>query len=362
MQEYLQREIANFPRKTINCKDLENRIISLIGELTWERAGAYETFANAIARMVQAGELVPIKASGFNGRVPPLAAKYRLKRNKQYSSEIFGFQSSIDLSYFHRHPEQLEAYRQILQNIDQYLLATSNTAPMVWDTVNERSLALTGDEKFFSSSAGVALLGKINVTLKDLYCYKVAEPFFYRLSGNAGASGEINGLIIENKDTFESISRLQERSLVRFSPTLDLIIYGEGNKITKSWSFLESIPWVSNKTISLYYFGDLDPEGFRIYRRLLSRVKHYDNDSTPVKAVPNIELAEPLYALLMKQGIARPLHKPVDERDISVMNIACTNFSSELRASILDLWMRNKMIPQEALSASRLAAQGVIEL
>jgi len=354
--------MANYPRKTISSRDLENKVIALMGESAWERAGAYETFAHEITRLVQEGELVPLKASGLNGRVPPLAAKYRLKRNKQYSSKIFSFQSSIDLSYFHRHPEQLETYQQVLQNIDKYLLATSNKEPAVWDTVNERSLALAGDEKFLSSAEGTALLSKIKVTLTDLHCYKVAEPFFYRQFKNAGASPEINGLIIENKDTFASISRLLERSLLRFSPALDLIIYGEGNKITKSWSFLESIPWVSGKTVNLYYFGDLDPEGFKIYFRLTSKVNHYDSGSAPAKAVLHLELAEPLYALLMKQGMARPLPKPVVETDVSIMSVSCMNFSPALRTSILQLWLQGKMIPQEALSASRLAAVGVIEL
>lgn len=362
MQEYLQRVIANYPRKTISSRDFENKVISLMGLSAWERVGAYETFAAEVAKLVEGGELVAIKASGLNGRVPPLAARYRLERRTCYASEIFSFKSPINLSYFHRNPEQLKFNYQILQNIDKYLLKNSNREPDVWDTVNERSLALAGDEKFFSSPEGSALLSRINVTLEDLHCYKVAEPFFYRQSSKAGASGEINGLIIENKDTFESISRLQERSLLRFSPALDLIIYGEGNKITKSWSFLESIPWVSGKTVNLYYFGDLDPEGFKIYRRLLSKVNHYDNDSIPATAVPQIELAEPLYALLMKHGIARPLHKPVDDTDISVMNTACMNFSPALRTSILELWFKDRMIPQEALSASRLAALGVIEL
>ncbi|NLY39113.1 MAG: hypothetical protein GX044_07420 [Firmicutes bacterium] len=361
MQEFLQKIIDNYPRKTISSRDLENEVVSLMGESAWERAGAYETFAHAVARLVQKGELVPLKASGLNGRVPPLAAKYRLKRSKQYSSEIFSFRSSMDLSYFHRHPEQFQAYQQILQNIDQYLLAASNKEPVVWDTVNERSLALTGDEKFLSSSEGAALLSKINVTLADLHCYKVAEPFFYRQFKNAGASAEINGLIIENKDTFASISRLLERSLLRFSPALDLIIYGEGNKITKSWTFIETIPWVSGKTVNLYYFGDLDPEGFKIYHRLLSQVNHY-NSSMMAKAVLQLELAESLYALLLQQGLTRPLHKPVDDKDISILSISCMNFSPELRISILELWLDDKMIPQEALSASRLAELGVIKL
>lgn len=362
MQEGLKRLIANYPRKTINSRELETKTISLIGESAWERAGAYETFTAEVAKLVEGGELIPIKTSGSNGRVPPLAAKYRLGKSKSYSSEIFSFQSSIDLSFFHRNPEQLKANYEIIQNIDQYLLANSGREPEVWDTVNERSLALTGDEKFFSSSEGSALLGRIKVTLNDLHCYKVTEPFFYRQLSSAGTSNEINGLIIENKDTFETISRLQERALLRFSPALDIVIYGEGNKITRSWSYFESIPWFNGKEINLHYFGDLDPEGFKIYRRLLSKVSDYYNGLLSANAAPKIELAEPLYALLIKQGISRPLHKPVDDTDISVMNIACMNFSPELKASTLELWMEDRMIPQEALSASRLTAVGVVAL
>ena len=260
VQEYLKKVIANFPRKTIGCRDLENKVISIIGESAWERAGAYETFAHAVARLVQEGELAPLKASGLNGRVPPLAAKYRLKKSKQYFSEIFSLQSSIDLSYFHRHPEQFQAYQQILQNIDEYLLANSNKEPVVWDTVNERSLALTGDEKFFPPSEGAALLSKINVTLTALHCYKVAEPF----TGSVAVPVQVvnERLIIENKDTFASISRLQEGSLLRFSPALDLIIYGEGNK-SPELVFFESIPWVNGKAVNLIISETLTRKGLR---------------------------------------------------------------------------------------------------
>ena len=129
----------------------------------------------------------------------------------------------MDLSYFHSHPEDFYRYYEILRAIDLYLVENAGKGPEVWDTVNERSLFLTGDEKFLLSAEGGKLLNKINITLEDLHCYKVAEPFFYRLlADDVHHAGEIYGLIIENKDTFETFSRLQGEGYLCLSP---LVIY-----------------------------------------------------------------------------------------------------------------------------------------
>ena len=72
MLEYLQRVIANNSRQTRNSRELEAQVISLMGEPAYEHVGAYQTFAAEVARLIEGGELIPIKASGVNGRVPPL--------------------------------------------------------------------------------------------------------------------------------------------------------------------------------------------------------------------------------------------------------------------------------------------------
>ncbi len=366
MQEYLKKAIKTHPRKFIDSRELETQIFSLMGRFSWECAGDYDSFAYEVGKLVDAGVLKPVKTSGHNGRVPPLAAKYRLeKTNTANSPDIFSFQSAIDLSYFHSHPGDFFHYQEILKSIDRYLVENSGRPPEMWDTVNERSLALTGDEKFLLSSEGARLLSRVNVTLDDLHCYKVAEPFFYRqLTGNTGSAEVIYGLIIENKDTFETMSRLQERGYLRLSPPPDLIIYGEGNKITKSWLFLESIPWLCGKTVQLFYFGDLDPAGINIYCRLLSAVdKHLGGQGgTSVKVALRLEPAGSLYSLLLEQGITRALGEKITASDISNLNYACENFPPALREGIIKLWGADRMVPQEALSASRMVQIGEVEL
>ncbi len=366
MQEYLKKVIENYPRKFINSRELETEVIMLMGEHAWERGGAYASFAGAVKQLVGDAVLSPVKASGSNGRVPPLAAKYRLERiNAVVSPEIFSFQSAIDLSYFHRHNAELHHYYEILQSIDRYLSENTGKEPRVWDTVNERSLALTGDEKFLSSAAGAKLLSRISISLEDLHCYKVAEPFFYRqLRDDTGSRALIYGLIIENKDTFETFSSLQQRGYLRLSPSLDLIIYGEGNKITGSWPFLDSIPWICGKRAMLFYFGDLDPEGINIYCRLLFAVnkRNLDSGGTAVRVIPEIKLAESLYSLLLRQGMGRVLEKQVTESDMGNLKLACANSPPDLREGIISLWTGGYMIPQEALSASRMAEIGEVEL
>ena len=294
MLEFLKSFLEKHPRKIISCGELEQQAVSLMGELAWEQAGGYECFAVSVQALVTENILSPVKSSGYNGRVPPLAAKYRLKKKTGVTPpEIFSFQSAVDLSYFHSHPEDFYRYYEMLRAIDLYLVENAGKGPEVWDTVNERSLFLTGDEKFLLSAEGGKLLNKINITLEDLHCYKVAEPFFYRLlADNVHHAGEIYGLVIENKDTFETFSRLQGEGYLCLSPFPHIIIYGEGNKITRSWIFLETIPWIRGKAVRLFYFGDLDPEGINIFCRLQEAVDRYniERKNGEVKALPAVKL------------------------------------------------------------------------
>ena len=274
VKDYLKKVLEEYPRKTIDTRELASRVQAIMGEGGWEKAGGYEVFAGDVESLVAEGVLSPVKTSGSNGRVPPLAVRYRLEKEKSaVPAELFNFRSGMDLSYFYRYPTEYECYRKVLQGLDDFLLKTENNKPGIWDTVNERSLQLAGDEKFLSSGEGSRLLSRVKLTLADLYCYKVSEPFFYRQFRNKSITKDtVHGLIVENKDTFATVLRLLEYRYLRFSPSLDLLIYGEGNKITRSWSFIDSIPGVEDKKVRLFYFGDLDPEGINIFNRLRAAV------------------------------------------------------------------------------------------
>ena len=57
-----------------------------------------------------------------------------------------------------------------------------------------------------------------------------------------------------------------------FGFDVDALIFGEGKKIEKSFSFIEEIAQVED--LKVLYFGDIDPEGFGIYTRLKQRYPH----------------------------------------------------------------------------------------
>ncbi|MEM4992186.1 Wadjet anti-phage system protein JetD domain-containing protein [Priestia sp. SB1] len=102
-----------------------------------------------------------------------------------------------------------------------------------------------------------------------MYCYQTFEPFFYFQRPNESIE---NILIIENKDTFFSLKKLlQDNVRVWNGINISILIYGEGNKITKSIQYIEEIG--IEKNVPIYYFGDLDPEGIAIYNRANERTE-----------------------------------------------------------------------------------------
>ncbi|RJX25495.1 MAG: hypothetical protein C4554_07255 [Dethiobacter sp.] len=366
MEKLLQTIITAKSRQIVSAWEIEQDIKKQLGELQWEKKGGYEALVRGVEELVEKGLLTPIKASGHNGRVPPLSARYRrIRKRVEHPTELFNFRSPLDLSFYVNNLREFERYREILWAIDLYLVKTAKKRPEVWDTINERSFQLTGDEKFLASPEGALLLRRAKVKMEDLHCYPVPEPFFYRQAGDFPCPGEIiNALIIENKDTFDTVCRLQAKGLIRFSPSLHLVIYGEGNKIAGSWPFLYKIEGTGTGPVNLYYFGDLDPEGIAIFCRLRQSVKNAfaENSERFVSgSEPRVIFAEKLYRLLLEQGKDKPLSNMISSSNASI-NPDGTWCSAELAAKINDLWSEGKMIPQEALSASYLSGLQEVEI
>lgn len=368
MEELLQRIIFERSRQIISAWEMEEDLKKRLGERQWEKKGGYEALACAVEALVEKGLLIPVSSSGHNGRVPPLFARYRRRREKlKQPLELFNFRSAIDLSFYANNPAAFERDKEILLSIDAYLIKTAEKKPKIWDTLNERSFQLTGDEKFLASSAGAALLRRIKLRPQDLHCYPVPEPFFYREAGISPLPEErTKALVIENKDTFETFSRLQSEGMLSFSPPLHLFIYGEGNKITGSWPFLYKIEKTGKKGVDLYYFGDLDPEGIAIFCRLRQSVQKAFADAEKKDPLsfchePRVILSEKLYRLLLEQGRSRPLTGAAAAEEFGI-NFAESWCSPELAARIKQLWSAGKMIPQEALSASYLSALQEVEI
>lgn len=150
MEKLLQTIITAKSRQIVSAWEIEQDIKKQLGELQWEKKGGYEALVRGVEELVEKGLLTPIKASGHNGRVPPLSARYRrIRKRVEHPTELFNFRSPLDLSFYVNNLREFERYREILWAIDLYLVKTAKKRPEVWDTINERSFQLTGDEKFW---------------------------------------------------------------------------------------------------------------------------------------------------------------------------------------------------------------------
>jgi hypothetical protein len=379
MLDHVRKIIDDFPRKILLWdNDLRDPAAKSFGT-KWEDAGGYEAFAEAISFLVEENVLCPVKASGLNGLFPPLAVRYRkLSQSKRdYTNaraEMLSlYRSQMDLSSFLDAPGDYGAYREMLLSIDRYLVDVGENPPAVWDTVNERSFALTGDEKFLSSSKGSKLLKRIKITLQDLCCVPAPEPFFFWATALPVCPGEkARCLVVENKDTFHSLKHLLGVGKLKTIPEIHLLIYGEGKKILNSWSFIyECLPGAAG--YQFFYFGDLDPEGVGICADLILAAREGDVDAAVPEqilvtvgdcSIPTVEVlpAEPLYNLLLATGKSRSLKSDQSRVTELRMQPFFDLCSPNLRERIKPLWEGDSVIPQEALTTSMLAAKGRVEL
>jgi hypothetical protein len=354
--------ITDCPKKFLDLKaDVQDPAIKYLGEEL--EYGGYETFAAAVFKLEQEELIRPIKSHGLNGRRPPLYLRYRkLSFQKQDYGEVrkeilSKYHSQINLSHFLASPQEYEAVKDILLAIDRFLIETRDKPPRVWNTVNERSFMLTGDEKFLASPAGKRLLRLIGVSLSQLYCVATPEPFFYWTTGMASLAPDCTGcLIVENKDTFHTIKNLIAQQILTFSPPVQLLIYGEGKKILSSWPFIfECLPSLK---IRFFYFGDLDPEGAAICADLIGLTGAGNDRGSSIETIP----AEPLYLLLLDTAKSRALSRDQSRITAKRLNLFFERCRPEIKDRVAALWREGLVIPQEAVNASLLAAKGRIEL
>lgn len=155
----------------------------------------------------------------------------------------------------------------VLQN---FMLRTKNIKEI---SINERSFELFGDEKFLSSNSGKKLLNRHHLSLHHLKCYETPEPFLYYVNHNS-----INNdmLIIENKDTWFTFRKILMENKTILGYPFKYLVYGQGRKIQKSFSYMEENDCENLKdTENIYYFGDIDSSGIDIFYKLKNKYPKY---------------------------------------------------------------------------------------
>lgn len=374
--KYIENRYKIGKRKTFNLAELESYLIQKLGGVTsYSNKGGYETLFQVMNNLNKEGFIIAVKNSPLNGKNPPLKIRWRIQmENKQTgwsSRRFFQFSDRLNLSFYQRNPEhQTEDEWQKIEAIYSFL---KDREKREWASLEERSLELFDDEKFLYDSSNKAVLNRLKLSLVDLKAKKYGEMFIYwRKSWNRKTlnSRGLKVLILENHSTFFSSKRILQEGKDILGEFYDMLIFGQGKKIIKSLSFLNEIithdeidnhskniePDLINTTdknpapgeitipedIEILYFGDIDPEGFLIYRLLKERYGEYD-----------IKLCLQLYSELL-QAAERfyPCdNQRRDERDLQFVldEFIAGNYIEEAEKT-KELWYNDKRIPQELIT------------
>jgi len=335
MRNFIKNEIRNLNKKTFEISLMEIKVERKFRN--YIHIGGYEYFFSIINSLVKEGYIVPVKNSGYNGRAKPLYKRYRRvdkKENLDYLKvDILSLHPLINNNRYINNLEKFNRDKEYIKELDNYLKNKNNLKYRF--TANERSYEIFNDEKFLLSKRGENILRYLNIELEDLNCYKTDESFFYILE----KKDKTTALIIENKDTYTTLYKLfiEKEGLDLFNYKINLLIYGEGKKIINSFKYVEDIVETNSIEIVLY-FGDIDPEGLRIYEKLYEKYLNY-----------SIIPFEEMYDLLIEKS--KDLKNIKNSQRTYLESIFTKKLSNKTGNKIMDIVLNKKYIPQEALNS-----------
>ncbi len=317
------------------------------------KQGDYLLFHREIEKMKESGLLSPVKASGNNGRIPPLYNKYRIIHPQedytQYMESIRRLNPRLNIAAYLQRPELYKKHRDIVEGLSRYLWydVALLAEPM---SRKERSFSIWGREKLLDENFALVreVLRFNDLGENFLNYYDTPEPFFEYVHSDAQ---EMSVLILENKDTWFSFRKLMQTTGKNriAGVVVNLLLYGEGNKITKKGALEEYASGMlrrpAGQTIHFLYFGDLDGEGIRLFFRT--------REANPGLS---IEPFIPLYQLMLDLAQGREMPESPDKRGLSV---AVEDFAQLLGVEdmehIKDLLAKGRYIPQEIVNYQVLA-------
>ncbi len=313
----------------------------------------YLQFHRVIEELIENGLLSPVKASGKNGRIPPLYNKYRIIKPREdyseYMDSIRRLNPLLNIPEYLNRPELYKKHFDIVEGLSHYLWYKAELLkePM---SRKERSFSIWGREKLVDEHFSLAreILRFNGLEENFLNYYDTPEPFFEYVHSY---SREMTVLILENKDTWFSFRKLMQatgKNLIA-GTAVDLLLYGEGNKISKKGALEDYASGMlrnqEGQTVNFLYFGDLDKEGIRLFFRT--------REANPSLT---IQPFAPMYKLMLELARGREMPESPDKRDLPA---AIKDFAELLggdQAGVInDLLAKGRYIPQEIINYQVLA-------
>jgi hypothetical protein len=329
-------------RKSFYLDDIEKYLIQKCGGYSnYHKKGGYYALYDEMQRMTQEGHLKPMKTSDYNGQYPPLKTRWTIVEIKAAplwrSEEILKLSDLLDLSTYIKHPElQTDEEWCYILRIYEFLRNRENRK---WASCEERCLELFDNEKFLDPKEGqdTGVLKRLKLSNEDLKMKRYGQMFVY---WNRGVRDIKNAIILENHSTFFSYKRAAMKGYTIFGFVPDAIIYGQGKDIINSFSFIEEIAGTND--LKVLYFGDVDPEGYMIYKSL-KEMYNYLNISLQLEAYKKLLDSGKSYSIRKNQN------KNIENLNFILKEFEKNNYYKEAQ-KLKKLWDKNKRIPQELIT------------
>lgn len=327
LENELQEIIQNMKTKTITIAEIYEKL-----KLPYQ-PNSDKMLAQVLLKLIEQNKIQPIKSSGKN--VQGIYTKYKIvtilePEKKQIQNEILKLHSKININYYLKHTNEYKKDKLIVEKINQFLLQPSTQKI----TVNERSYQLLKDEKKLKQNEEI--LKKLGITYEDLYAYETYEPFFYYINEKWESTQNNKRIfIIENKDTFWTMKKIVQ-NCNRLSDVY-MVIYGEGKKILKSFSFIKNFQITPKDTI--LYFGDIDYEGINIYIALKEKYNIY-----------NIQAYKKAYETILDIEQNSPNMKTKQNENQEYIYKFLNEFDDKYKQKLKKILDEKKYIPQEVFN------------
>lgn len=171
----------------------------------------------------------------------------------------------------------------------------------------ERALKVFGDEKALDPYMKTGLFSG-RITFQNLDCFYCPEPFPYELySLDPKDTQGYPLLLVENSATYWSCCQANRPDHPSGGGFFAAVIFGKGFKASNEYQVLKNLSQIEKQTKSkkILYFGDLDPVGLDIPKRINeTRIK---NERSPI--CPAI----PLYSALLDKEVTTKYQKKQEQ-------------------------------------------------
>ncbi|TDX40601.1 uncharacterized protein DUF2220 [Halanaerobium congolense] len=351
-KKYKRNELED--RLRFQLADLENFIKARLGGASaYQAAGGYQNLYQLLKKMEAEEKIRAIKSSDFNQRQPRLKKRWSLVKEEPagWSDKvILKLSRQLNLSYYLKRPaQQTGELKQQLSRLAEFL---NNKSEREWTSREERSLELFADEKYLSRTAGKKLLSNLKLSLADLKAQQYNHLFVYWTKDPTQIN---NILIMENHSAFIGAKKALAAGIDIFARDFDTVIYGQGKKIIRSFSFLEELLGLKAADdnysqrqqllngLNIYYAGDLDPEGLAIYVGLENKYPDF-----------KIKLLAEYYQLLLEESERFYPCRKRQNKNQNVLAEVLIEFEAggynDLAAELQRAWENDLRLPQELVT------------